>query len=206
MRSTLRAGSLILAVSMMSFTAWGAGTTTQIIVDPYTGSLHVESGKTSAPLYEGTFQFETQYVIGFLLSNVTNHVGHPVTEEEIPGIESKVLQFWRNACCYVSTWTCPPYRESLKFGVSVKDTRRPYESSRDYTLFHLSHRALWEIGYTDAMRIPYYGAKRAFVTQIGQLKIPDGYSWNQLALDGPKLSYEREFRHRCLGVDLPGKR
>ena len=171
MRNALRAGSLILAVSMMAFTAWGAGTTTQITVDPYTGSLYVESGETSAPLYEGTFQFETQYVIGFLLSNATNYVGHPVTEEEIPSIESKVLQFWRNACCYASTWTCPPYRESLKFGVSVKDTRKPYESSRDYTLFHLSHRALWEIGYADAMRIPYYGAKRAFVTQIGQLKI-----------------------------------
>jgi len=29
---------------------------------------------------------------------------------------------------------------------------------------------LWEMGYCDAMRILYYGAKRAFVTQIGQLK------------------------------------
>jgi len=59
----------------------------------------------------------------------------------------------------------------LKFGVSVKDTRNIYEVAKKYTLLHLSHRALWEIGYSDAMQVPYYGTRRAFVTQIGKLKI-----------------------------------
>lgn len=163
--------ALLLALSLITSVASRAGTTTQIVVDPYTGSVYVESGETVVPLYEGTFQFETRYIIGYLLSNATNNVGHPVTEEEIPSIGSNVLQFWRNACCYARTWRCPPYRESLKFGVNMNNTRNVYERARNYTLFRLSHRTLWEIGYTDAMRIPYYGAKRAFVTQIGQLKI-----------------------------------
>lgn len=163
--------ALLLVLSLITAIAWGVGTTTQIIVEPYTGSVYVESGETVVPLYEGTFQFETRYIIGYLLSNATNNVRHPVTEEEIPSIGSNVLQFWRNACCYASTWRCPPYRESLKFGVNMNNTRNVYERARNYTLFRLSHRTLWEIGYTDAMQIPYYGGKRAFVTQIGQLKI-----------------------------------
>jgi len=148
-----------------------AATTTQITIDPYTGSIHVESGDTIVPLYEGTFQLETQYIIGGLLSNSINHIGQAITKGEIPDLEDTVLQFSQNACCYANAWTCPSYRESLKFGVSVKDTRNIYAATKKYTLFHLSHRTLWEIGYTDAMRIPYYGARRAFVTQIGQLKI-----------------------------------
>ena len=148
-----------------------AGTTAQIIVDPYTGSIYFEAGETVAPLYEGTFQLTTKYIIGYLLSNAVNDVGQPVTEAEIPSLGSKTLQFWQNACCYADSWTCPSYRESLKFGVSVKDTRKIWDPVKKYTLFHLSHRTLWEIGYTDAMRIPYYGARRAFVTQIGRLKI-----------------------------------
>jgi len=148
-----------------------AGNTSQITVNPYTGSIHIESGETVVPLYEGTFQLETRYIIGGLLSNAINDVGQPVTKEEVPDLEGSVLQFWQNACCYANTWSCPSYRELLKFGVSVKNTRNIYNATKKYTLFSLSHRALWEIGYTDAMRIPYYGARRAFVTQIGQLKI-----------------------------------
>jgi len=148
-----------------------AGNTTQITIDPYTGSIYVESGESVVPLYEGTFQLETKYVIGGLLSNATDYVGQPVSKEEVPDLEDSVLQFWQNACCYANTWNCPSYRESLKFGVSVQNTRNVYDATKKYTLFHLSHRALWEIGYTDAMRLPYYGARRAFVTQIGQLKI-----------------------------------
>ena len=171
MRIVLRYTALILAFSLITAAAWGAGTTTQITVDPYTGSIYFESGEILVPLYEGTFQLETKYIIGGLLSDAINIVGQLVTNEEIPALENSGFQFWQNACCYANAWTCPSYRESLKFGVSVKDTRNTYEVAKRYTLFYLSHRALWEIGYSDAMRIPYYGARRAFVTQIGQLKI-----------------------------------
>lgn len=171
MRIVLRCALLILALSLVATAAWGGGTTTQITVDPYTGSVYLESGETVVPLYGGTFQLETRYIIGGLLSGATNDVGQLVTSEEIPNLESKVIQFWQNACCYANAWTCPSYRESLKFGVSVKDTRKIWDSAKKYALFQLSHRALWGIGYSDAIRIPYYGARRAFVTQIGQLKI-----------------------------------
>ena len=171
MRIISRIVSLAAALCLIVVVAWGAGTTTQITVDPYTGSIYFESGETVVPLYEGTFQLETRYIVGGLLSGAINNVGQLVTKEEIPSLESTILQFWQNACCYANSWMCPASRESLKFGVSVKDTRDIWNPAKKYTLFHLSHRALWEIGYSDAMRIPYYGARRAFVTQIGQLKI-----------------------------------
>lgn len=95
----------------------------QIVVDPYTGSVYVESGETAVPLYEGTFQLETRYIVGGLLANAINDVGHLVTKEEIPSLEDTILQFWQNACCYANSWTCPASRESLKLGVSAKDTR-----------------------------------------------------------------------------------
>jgi hypothetical protein len=171
MRMTFRIVLLLAALCLTAVAAWGTATTTQITIDPYTGSIYVESGETVVPLYEGTFQLETRYIIGGLLSNAINYVGQLITKEEIPDLDDTILQFWQNACCYANAWTCPSYRESLKFGVSVKDTRKIWDSAKKYTLFHLSHRTLWEIGYTDAMRIPYYGARRAFVTQIGQLKV-----------------------------------
>ena len=171
MRITFRIALLFIALCLAAVAAWGTGTTTQIIIDPYTGSIYAESGELVIPLYEGTFQLKTRYIIGGLLSNAINDVGQPVTKEEIPDLGDTVLEFWQNACCYADSWTCPSYRESLKFGVSVKDTRKIWDPVKKYTLFHLSHRTLWEIGYTDAMRIPYYGARRAFVTQIGRLKI-----------------------------------
>ena len=147
------------------------GAAAQIVIDPYSGAVYVESGEAPAPLYEGTFQLVTKYIIGYLLSNAIDDVGQPVTEDEIPSLGSTTLQFWQNACCYADTWECPYVRESLKFGVSVRDTSDVYGSAKKYTLFCVPHRTLWEMGYSDAMRIPYYGARRAFVTQIGQLKI-----------------------------------
>lgn len=162
---------LFLTLCLEISLAVTATTTTQITIDPYTGLIHFETGETATPLYEGTFQLQTKYIIGYLLSNATDDVGQQITKEEIPNLGSKVLRFWQNACCYANAWNCPSDREALKFGVSVKDTRNVYEAAKKYTVFQLSHRALWEIGYTDAMRILYYGVRRAFVTQIGQLKI-----------------------------------
>ena len=36
-----------------------AGTVTRIIINPYTGSLYVETGEIPTSLYEGTFQLQT---------------------------------------------------------------------------------------------------------------------------------------------------
>jgi len=171
MKMFFRILSLFLSFSLFAIVTCAAGSSMQILVDPYTGSVYVESGEIVAPLYEGTFQLETRYIVGGLLANAINNVGQLVTKDEIPDLEDTVLQFWQNACCYANSWTCPASRESLKFGVSVKDTRDVWNPPKEYTLFHISHRALWVLGYCDAMRIPYYGARRAFVTQIGQLKI-----------------------------------
>ena len=165
-----------ILLSLLMWAPATATTTTQIIVDPRTG-LVIDRGEAVIPLYESTLRLETRYYVtcGSYWEDMGSDLGPPITAEEIPSLGEKELQFSQNACCCAipEAWSCPRDRSSLKLCLTVYDPKVAdyQERYKEYTLFQLAFRTIYEMGWSEAAGVLYTGSSRAFVTQIGRLKV-----------------------------------
>lgn len=150
-----------------------SGTTGQVIyVDVYRGITYSQQGTFAPPLYEATFQILTKQLGSFKGSVLHDAVGAPVTWKELPELEpGQKLCFWTDE--YIGL---PPYPDDFLFGCTLLRCSPLYPDyfcrvEADYTLIRLPPHGLLHLAWADATGRPQWAVRRAYVQQIGRLKV-----------------------------------